>query len=480
VVGFLSFSQGLPLDSARAKRISAELQGARVGAWTVEELISNGNSAVVLRATRDGAVGALKVFDPDIVDRFGRAGQLERINRETTIGPLAHPNLVPILDGGECPRTGYLYVVMELLHARPLSEHLLLLPRERIRPLVSQVAAAAQYLETLHIAHRDIKPSNVVVTANFSKATLLDLGVLRPIGQSDITDESAPTFIGTLQYGPPEFLLREEEDSVDGWRAVTFYQLGGLLHDLIMRRPLFWDRVHPYPRLVKAISEEEPSLAADDVDPDLILLAQNCLAKKPAVRLRLVAWHHFREETPQSWKPEEVEARIRARHVRQRTSAQDRATVSASTWFVRDLTSDLQEAARNASTDSSVLLRATVVLRATGPNGVIVQVQSPADPVVSLAEDLYFLIYADIFDAESKVVALSAAAAFGRLDADSGRSHSIELYRGSYDERRTREKLRHLFLFGLDMAQERSYGSPSADPSESWLPIEKAFGARNG
>jgi len=466
----------LLVDSARAKRTAAELQGTRVGGWTVEQLISNGHSAVVLRATRDGEVAALKVFDPDIVARFGRAEQLERINRETAIGPHAHPNLVAILDGGECEQTGYLYVVMELLDAQPLSDRLLVIPRQRIRPLVSQIAAAAQYLETLHIVHRDIKPSNIVVTPDFTKATLLDLGVLRPIGQSDITDESAPLFIGTLQYGPPEFLLREEEDTDEGWRAVTFYQLGGVLHDLVMRRPLFADQAQPYPRLVRAISEEKPSLAADDVDPALVLLAQNCLVKEPTLRLKLVTWNQFREQIPDSWKPEEVEARIRARGERQGTSPEGRSAVSASNSFIRNLRNDLEEAARNATTDSNLLPRATVALPTTGPDGIMVQIQSPADPASFLAEDLHFLIYADVLDANSKAVILSAAAAFGNMDADAGRSHSVELYRGSYDEQRTRQQLRNLVLFGLDMAQERSYGSVSPGLTVSWLPIERAFG----
>jgi eukaryotic-like serine/threonine-protein kinase len=443
------------VDSAKAKRMAAELQGTRVGGWTVEELISNGNSAVVLRATRDGAVVALKVFDPDIITRFGRAEQHERIKRETEIGSHAHPNLVAILDGGECALTGYLYVTMELLDAKPLSNCLDRIPRERIRPLVSQIAQAAQHLERLQIVHRDIKPSNVVVTPDFTKATLLDLGVLRPIGRSDITDESAPLFIGTLQYGPPEFLVREEEDTAEGWRAVTFYQLGGVLHDLIMRRPLFHDRVHPYPRLVRAIGEEVPSIAADDVDPDLILLAQNCLVKNPSLRLKLVGWQQFREQTTDSWSLEAVEARIRTRRERQLAAPENRAMHSPARAFMRNLERDLQDAARDATTDSGLLPRAIVKPVSTNPDGVLVQIQSPADSAASLAGDLYFLIYADVLDAETGAVGISAAAAFGELNAEAGRTHSIELYRGPYDKQRTRTQLRKLVLTRLRLRPTR-------------------------
>jgi serine/threonine protein kinase len=71
----------------------------------------------------------------------------------------------------------------------------------------------------------------------FKRLVLLDLGVLRPIAGSTLTDANGiQAFVGTLQYSSPEFLLRQEEESLDGWRSLTFYQIGGVLHDLIMRR----------------------------------------------------------------------------------------------------------------------------------------------------------------------------------------------------------------------------------------------------
>jgi hypothetical protein len=115
-----------------------------------------------------------------------------------------------------------------------------------------------------------------------------------------------------LQYSPPELLFREEEQSVEGWRAVTFYQLGGVLHDLLLRKPLFEQFKNPYARLVRAVEREIPSVDAPDVDADLRLLAQNCLAKIPRQRLDTVKWEDFSQ--PKLADPMESARRRIAQH----------------------------------------------------------------------------------------------------------------------------------------------------------------------
>jgi len=258
------------------------------------EYVNCGKSALVMKARRDDQIAALKIFDPDLVQRFGRVVQLSRIARETTLIGKNHPNLVGIYDGGECPSTGHLFVAMEYIDAPNLGSTLETLPRDGIRSVLSQVAAAAEYLESMELVHRDIKPENIVVTAGWARTVLLDLGVLRPLAGSDLTDETnSKPFIGTLRYAAPEYLLRENEDSAESWRALTFYQLGAVLHDLIMRRPLFSDYSEPYGRLVQAVLHAVPAVDAPDVDPELLSLAKDCLVKSAEHRLRFVSWNRF-------------------------------------------------------------------------------------------------------------------------------------------------------------------------------------------
>lgn len=275
-----------------------ELEGQEVGGWTLAECIGHGKSALVFRARRAGQDGAVKIFDRELVERFGKAPQRERVLRERSLVGKHHPHLIEILDAGEDDGRDLFFVVMALFPGKNLAEVLAQVPATQTHSLIAQVASAARFLEGLGLAHRDIKPENIGVSADFSTAVLLDLGVLRPVGFSTITDQDGQlTFVGTLQYSPPELLQREEQDSSDGWRAVTFYQLGGVLHDLITRKPLFADFLTPYGRLVEAVSHRNVTIDAAGIAPELRMLAQDCLVKDPHQRLQLVTWERF-EKAP--------------------------------------------------------------------------------------------------------------------------------------------------------------------------------------
>lgn len=277
----------------RAVDLLQQLRGRSVGNWHVQELINFGKSAAVFRAHNSRRTAALKIFDPELVARYGELTQLTRIQRELSLRGRCHQHLVQIYDGGKCTTTNHHFLVMQHVPGKPLSAVLNTIQRARIPVLLQQLASAAKFLEDNHLAHRDIKPDNIVIDPDTGNATLLDLGVLRPIScESSATDDREDHFVGTLRYSPPEFLLREEEDTLDGWRAVTFYQLGGVLHDLIEGHPLFFEFSSPFARLVNAVQHTAPIFQATDV-PDLVRVAQNCLVKPPITRLQLVTWNDF-------------------------------------------------------------------------------------------------------------------------------------------------------------------------------------------
>jgi len=279
------------MDSAQAKLLRESLEGKTVGGWHIDGFFGNGKSAVVFSAVRGTETGALKIFHPELIERYGKDAQLQRIMRETSLVGADHPNLVRILDGGECPDTGHLFVVMERLPYRNLHEAIQDVPLDAVPKLISQVASAARFLEDRGLAHRDIKPENIAITNDFSRAILLDLGVLRPIGLSNLTDLDQRSFIGTLRYSSPEFLLRLEQDTVEGWRAVTFYQLGAVLHDMLMKRMLFEEYSEPFAQLAEAVKSLTPEIHAEDAR--CVTLARHCLFKNPATRRELVSWADF-------------------------------------------------------------------------------------------------------------------------------------------------------------------------------------------
>ena len=61
------------MDSTQAAALISSLQGQSVGGWHVDGAFGHGKSAVVVKASRGGVQAALKVFHPELVERFGRA-----------------------------------------------------------------------------------------------------------------------------------------------------------------------------------------------------------------------------------------------------------------------------------------------------------------------------------------------------------------------------------------------------------------------
>ncbi|HEV3039890.1 MAG TPA: protein kinase [Candidatus Angelobacter sp.] len=304
------------MDEKKAKRIFAKLKGKEVGNWRVEEYIGHGKSAVVFLAKDSTRRAALKIFDLELIEKYGSEQQIKRIDRERELIGQKHKHLVEIYDGGLCSRTKVHYVVMQRIRGPALSECLAKVPRQKIWLVISQIAEAAKCLEQLKIAHRDIKPANIAMTKGFTHSTLLDLGVIRPVGLENITDHDRNRpFVGTLRYSPPEFLLREEADTLEGWRAVTIYQLGAVLHDLIMGCPIFPEIEEPYARLVEAILHKAPRVACADLPLPLVNLAQNCLVKDPIMRLKLVSWDDFIPKKNENGALLEIKREIRTRQI---------------------------------------------------------------------------------------------------------------------------------------------------------------------
>ncbi len=450
------------VDPARAKAMVDELRGKTVGGWTVKSLRGNGKSAVVFVAERGDEIAALKVFDRELVERFGRDVQLERLNRELSLRGVEHENLVRILDGGEDDSFPHplMFVVMELVEGKTLSDVLDKVPRDRIWPLIAQVAGAARFLESHNLCHRDIKPDNIAVSPDFDHAKLLDLGVLKPFGapkHDSVTAEDV--FVGTLRYGPPEFIDREEEHNVDALRALTFYQLGAVLHDLIMQRRLFAD-AKPYSKLVDAVKRDAPELQADDVPPKLVLLAKNCLLKKPEVRTKYVAWESFQQPGPDIDPATEAADRVRLRMnaagapettLREWQKQQDLAEAG------RDALLRIDNAIRNVCTTSDILPPAKFgqsLDAASGDAFVIVRFEPTLRN--QLPHDLTFCLRIHMIDPAAGVVQIDGLAVVSpeKLDLTQGCGRPMKtVYEGALEDRSVREKFQALLMNGFDAAQ---------------------------
>src|ERR1700694_2583923 len=99
------FKTGCSFVSEMTKAELDNLIGQTVGDWKLEKFVNAGKSAAVFRGVKASEIAAVKIFDPALVEEFGRDSQLNRILRELTLRGHGHPNLVKIFDGGECKTT---------------------------------------------------------------------------------------------------------------------------------------------------------------------------------------------------------------------------------------------------------------------------------------------------------------------------------------------------------------------------------------
>ena len=274
-----------------------QLAGSKVDQWTLEQVLGKGADGIVYAARgEDGRPAAVKLFFPESVRRSGLAETKERLELQLALaGVKHHPNLVEIYGGGDCPEHSTLYIAMELIPGASLDKLAGRVPSASIPNLIKQLAGATRYLEEkLELFHRDIKPANIVVSNDFSTLTLLDLGVVYRLLDGDDARISGPEFVATLRYSPPEFVWRTEEGSEDGaWRAVSFYQIGATLHDLLAGKPLFHGDDQPRARLYDCVRDKTPYIPTEGVEPWLAQLAQACLLKDWRTRLNFVSWDSF-------------------------------------------------------------------------------------------------------------------------------------------------------------------------------------------
>jgi serine/threonine protein kinase len=283
------------IESLRAlaeQYVRSERIGANLG-----ELLGAGASAAVFDMTAGKDRLALKVYSPSFFSTDGGPAELRRLRLQEQLIGHGCPNLVQLR--GVTFFNTTCFVEMEHVEGNDLNKLLQDVPRLAIQPLVHQLVNAVRYLESVGLAHRDIKPHNIRVSNDFKTLKLLDLGVVRKLDHDAGPDGTAQgmkkPFIATAQYSSPEYLFWLHPPSKDLWRALSIYQVGAVLHDLITRRLLFADEVATENRyaLAMAVLQKIPSTYADDVPTWLCALATRCLTKDMNRRLSMVRWDDF-------------------------------------------------------------------------------------------------------------------------------------------------------------------------------------------
>lgn len=157
--------------------------GMRVGKYKLVSRLGQGGMGTVFRASHsliDRQV-ALKVMLPQLVrkrdlqERFLKEAQL-CVN-------LHHPNLVRTLDVDQ--DNGCLFLTMELLNGRNLSEHVNtqgVVTSEVAANIIRQAAEGLAHAHDQGIIHRDIKPQNIMLEGD-GRVKVLDLGLAKLRGE---------------------------------------------------------------------------------------------------------------------------------------------------------------------------------------------------------------------------------------------------------------------------------------------------------
>lgn len=253
--------------------------------WSVCDQLGKGGTAPVFEIASPSGLRALKIYDAAF--SAGEKGEIESKRIEQQLALRGHdcPSLVQVFEGGRFDDR--LYLLMERAPGKELEKRLQDIPRDKIRHITDQVARAALFLKSKNLCHRDIKSANVFISDDFNTVKLLDISVIRdihdPIGVGTDHDGQLPV-LATARYSPPEYLFRLLEPSSTLWHSLTVYQLGALLHDLIMREPLFQSEYlrsaeNRY-RFAWIIATTIPKIQADDADQDLVFTARRALDKE--------------------------------------------------------------------------------------------------------------------------------------------------------------------------------------------------------
>jgi serine/threonine-protein kinase len=221
---------------------------------------------VALKVLRDGAEAALNA-------------SRRLLEEARSVNAIRHPGIVEVFDVGLMNEKRP-FLVMELLEGIALSTRL----KQGLFPLNDAVAVLEGMLDALDAAHRagvvhrDLKPSNVFLVENGKRVKLLDFGVARREGRTELL--TGPSMaVGSMGFMAPEQLIGSAVASSD------LYAVGCVAFLLFTNKPVFPLKNIP-DNARSHMSETPPKLRSlrAEVSPALEAFVESLLRKRPEER----------------------------------------------------------------------------------------------------------------------------------------------------------------------------------------------------
>lgn len=205
--------------------------------------------------------------DPDFVERFRtEAKHAAMIN---------HDGIANVYDYGE--DEGSAFLVMELVPGEALSsilEREKTLPEQQVISIIAQTALAMDAAHREGLVHRDIKPGNLLITPE-GNVKITDFGIARVTNQVSLTQTGQ--VMGTVQYLAPE-----QATGKPATASGDIYSLGIVAYEALAGKRPFKGETQMAIAMAQ-INDTPPPLSAD-IDPKLVKLVMDCMAKKPDQR----------------------------------------------------------------------------------------------------------------------------------------------------------------------------------------------------
>ena len=225
-----------------------------------------------LRLDRNVAIKFVRNDDPELADRIvAEARAQARVNDD---------RVCKVYEVGEV--RGRVYIAMQYIDGRPLSELARELTVEEKAIVVRGAALGVAEAHRVGLIHRDLKPSNILVERAADGALrpfVVDFGLAREwAGSTTMTG----TVLGTPQFMAPE-QARGEVKHLD--RRADVYSLGATLYAALVGRPPIEGENQLVVLTRIALDEPLPPRTIDrDVPVDLEAITMKCLEKQRADR----------------------------------------------------------------------------------------------------------------------------------------------------------------------------------------------------